>query len=164
MAVLTILGLQSLPSVLFLTPALVMLLAASGSSNSHAGRLDWLVPAVLLGAQFLYFAAIGQAKGVPGPATFALCSAVLLRYADLAYPGRPVIFARPIRRTWAIELSQTDRERGSALGWEGRMLLMGAAAAAGVGTFAFIAMTAYLGMLICAKVLTSSRFREGSSP
>jgi len=164
MAVLTILGLQNLPSVLFLTPALVMLLAAPGSSNPHAGRLDWLVPPILLGAQFLYFTAIGQAKGIPGPVTLALCAAVMLRYADLACPARPVVFARPLRRTWSMELSQTDRERGSALGWEGRMLLMGAGAAAGIGTFAFIALTAYLGMLICAKVLTSMRLREGSGP
>jgi len=154
---------QNLPSVLLLTPALVMLLAAFGSSNKHAGRLDWLVPSVLLGAQYLYFATIGHAKGIPGAVTLALCAAVMLRYADLGCPGRPVIFARPLRRTWAVELRETDRERGSALGWEGRMLLMGAGAAVGIGTFAFIALTVYLVMLICAKVLTNSlRLRKGS--
>jgi hypothetical protein len=44
------------------------------------------------------------------------------------------------------------------------MLLMGAAAAAGIGTLAYLALTAYLGLLICAKVLTTClRLREGDS-
>jgi hypothetical protein len=42
------------------------------------------------------------------------------------------------------------------------MLLLGAAAAAGIGMFAYLALTAYLGGLICVKVLTSSAWvREG---
>jgi len=47
-------------------------------------------------------------------------------------------------------------ERGTSLGWEGRMLLAGLAAATGIATFAYLALTAYLGVLICAKVVTSS--------
>jgi hypothetical protein len=161
-AMLAYLGLRSLPGILMLSPCLIMLLAAPGSSNRHAGRLDWLVPAVLLGWQFLYLAAVGQAQKVPAPVTYALCAAILIRYVDLASPGRPVLMARPRRRNWTMELIEADRERGTTLGWEGRMLLMGAAAAAGIGTLAYLALTAYLGVLICAKVLTTClRLREG---
>jgi hypothetical protein len=72
--------------------------------------------------------------------------------------------ARPRRHNWTMELIEADRERGTALGWEGRMLLMGAAAAAGIGTLAYLALTAYLGVLICAKVLTIClRAPEGDS-
>ena len=78
-----------MPGILILSPCLIMLLAAFGSSNRHAGRLDWLVPAVLLGWQCLYLTTVGQAQGVPVPATFALCAVLLVRYADLACPGRP---------------------------------------------------------------------------
>jgi hypothetical protein len=161
-AVLAYLGLRSVPGILILSPCLIMLLAAFGSSNRHAGRLDWLVPAVLLGWQCLYLTTVGQAQGVPAPATFALCAVLLVRYADLASPGRAVIMAKRRRRNWTIELTEGDRERGGTLGWEGRMLLMGAAAAAGIGTLAYVALSAYLGWLICTKVLTSClALREG---
>jgi hypothetical protein len=163
-AMLAYLGLRSLPGILVLSPCLIMLLAAPGSSNRHAGRLDWLVPAVLLGWQCLYLTVVGQAQRVPTPVTFALCAVLLIRYADLACADRPVLMARPKRHNWTMELIEANRERGTALGWEGRMLLMGAAAAAGIGTLAYLALTAYLGLLICAKVLTTClRLREGDS-
>jgi len=163
-AVLAYLGMRSVPGILILSPCLIMLLAAFGSSNRHAGRLDWLVPAVLLGWQCLYLTTVGQAQHVPAPATFALCAVLLIRYADLASPDRPVIMAKRRRRNWAVELTEGDRERGGALGWEGRMLLMGAGAAVGIGTLAYVAMSAYLGWLICTKVLTSClALREGDS-
>ena len=45
--------------MLLIGPAIVMLLAAPGSAHPHTGRFDWLVPVLLLGAQFLYLAAVG---------------------------------------------------------------------------------------------------------
>ena len=126
-----------------------MLLAAPGSSNRHCGRFDWLVPVLLLGAQILYLAAAGLATSVPGPVIFVLCSAVLLRYADLAFPGRPVMLVAP--RQPGSEAS----ERGTGLGWEGRLLFAGVAAALGIGTYAYIALAAYLGALIGAKAVAS---------
>jgi hypothetical protein len=161
-ATLAYLGMRSVPGILIISPCLIMLLAAFGSSNRHAGRLDWLVPAVLLGWQCLYLTTVGQAQRIPAPATFALCAVLLIRYADLACAGRPVIMAKRRRRNWTVELTEGERERGGALGWEGRMLLMGAAAAVGIGTLAYVALSAYLGWLICAKVLTSClALREG---
>ncbi len=148
-ATLVILGLHGLPSILIAGPAIVMLLAAPGSSNRHSGRFDWLVPVLLLGAQILYLAAAGLATGVPGPAIFALCSALLLRYADLAFPRRPVMLAKP------RQPGSEATERGTSLGWEGRLLFAGMAAALGIATYAYIALAAYLAGLIGAKAVAS---------
>ena len=146
---LALLGLHGLPGALMIGPAIVMLLAAPGSGHPHTGRFDWLVPVLLLGSQLLYVGAIGVAARVPGPVIFVLSSAILLRYADLAYPGRPVLLAA--RRDPDAE----PVERGSALGWEGRMLFVGLTAAMGLATFAYLALAAYLAVLICTKVATS---------
>jgi Family of unknown function (DUF5941) len=148
-ATVVLLGLHGLPSILIASPAIVMLLAAPGSSNRHSGRFDWLVPVLLLGAQVLYLAAAGLATGVPGPAIFVLCGALLVRYADLAFPGRPVMLAPP------REQGSDRAERGTSLGWEGRLLLAGVAAALGIATYAYIALTAYLAVLVAAKAVTS---------
>jgi hypothetical protein len=143
------LGLGRLPGILTVTPPLVMLLAAPGSSNPHDGRLDWLVAPVLLGWQFLYLVALGVAVAVPGPVIFLLCATLWLRYADLACPGRPVLLAAPLLP------GEPARERGSAVGWEGRTLLAGAIVAVGLGTLAYLALAAYLAFLTCAKVAAS---------
>jgi hypothetical protein len=145
---LAFLGLHGLPGVLMLAPAVVMLLAAPGSAHPHTGRLDWLVPVILLGAQFLYLTAVGVAAKVPGPVTFAVIAALVLRYTDLAWPGRPVQLARP------RDPDADAVERGTTLGWEGRLLFAGLAAALGVATYAYVALAAYLVALVCIKVVT----------
>lgn len=144
------LGLHDLPGVLMIAPAVVMLLAAPGSAHPHTGRFDWLVPSLLLGAQVLYLTAIGLAARVPGPVIFVLVAALLLRYTDLAFPGRPVTLTEP------RQPGRRRREPGTALGWDGRLLLAGLAGAVGIATFAYLALTAYLGVLICARVMVSS--------
>jgi hypothetical protein len=136
---LTVLGLRNLPGLLVLTPLVAMMLAAPGSAYPHAGLLDWLVPAMLQAGQFLYIAAVGFGCGVPAPLTFAVCALVALRYAALAEPG-------PGGR------DQLDRDGG--LGWEGRMLVVGIGAMTGLTTFAYGALTAYLGVLVCSKIMT----------
>ncbi len=151
------LGLHGLPSILIAGPAIVMLLAAPGSSNRHGGRFDWLVPVLLLAAQMLYVAAAGLATGVPGPLIFLLCGALLLRYADISYPGRPVWLAPP-RQPGADQA-----ERGTSLGWEGRLLIVGVAAALGIAMYAYIALSVYLGLLICAKAVMSCLQRRDDS-
>jgi hypothetical protein len=87
---------------------------------------------------------------VPGPVIFVLGVALLMRYTDLAFPGRPVMRAKP------RQPGERRGEQGTALGWEGRLLLAGIAAAMGIATFAYLALTAYLGMLICVRVILSS--------
>jgi hypothetical protein len=109
---------------------------------------------LLLGAQILYLTATGLGARVPGPVIFALGAVLLLRYADLAFPGRPVMLARSRRP------DEERGERGTALGWEGRLLIAGLAAALGIATFAYLALTAYFGFLICAKVVTGSVARQ----
>ncbi len=148
-AALALVGLHSLAGALTIGPAIVMLLAAPGSGHPHTGRFDWLVPVFLLAAQLLYLSATGHEAGVPDPVTFALLVALLLRYCDLAFPLRPVLLAR------ARPGGDGPAERGTALGWEGRLLFAGLGAAIGIGTVAYLALTAYLGVLICAKVVTS---------
>src|SRR6266536_2332439 len=132
-SVLAVLGLRQLPGFLLLAPVVAMLLAAVGSSHPHDGRLDWIVPVLLQAAQFGYVAAIGAASGVPGPLIFAVCAMIALHYADLAGHAR----------------------RGTALGWEGRMIAAGAGAALGMATFAYLLLAAYLGVLICREIMTS---------
>jgi len=154
-AVLAVLGLRGLPGFIMLTPLVVLvLLAGPGSSHPHDGRADWLVPALLQAAQYIYIAAVGFATGVPAPVTFILCAACAALHADLAAAaGAGQDVQQPI---------------GARMGWEGRMLIVGVAGAAGLATFAYLALAAYLGMLICWKLSISRRaapaaLREGVS-
>ncbi len=147
---LALLGLHGLAGALMIGPAIVMLLAAPGSGHPHGGRLDWLVPVLLLGPQFLYLSAARAAarrarRGDLRAAGRHCCCGT----AILAWPGRPSL-ARP-----AAPGGAEPAERGTGLGWEGRLLVAGMAAAMGIATFAYLALTAYLGVLICAKVVTS---------
>jgi Family of unknown function (DUF5941) len=106
-AMLAHLGLRDLPGLLILAPALVMLVAAPGASHRHDGRFDWLVPAVLQGAQYVYIAALGFAAGVPAPITFLLCAAVALHYADLGSAGSPILLG--VRRAGSAQAARRRR-------------------------------------------------------
>jgi hypothetical protein len=143
-SMLAVLGLRNLPGIIALTPLVVMLLAAPGSSHLHDGRFDWLVPAVLQAGQYVYIAALGFASGVPGPVIFALCAVIAIRYADLAY------------RAESTQPAAAAGEAGTGMGWEGRMLAAGLGAILGITTFAYLALAAYLGALIWRKVLANS--------
>lgn len=146
---LAVLGLHGLPGLLLLAPAFVMLLAAPGSANAHLGRLDWLVPVLLLSSQVLYIGAVGAGGRVPGPVVFALAAALLVRYTDLACAQRPVLLVSPRRR------DSMPREYGTAMGWDGRVLFIGFAAALGIATAGYLVLTAYLVLLIGAKAVRS---------
>lgn len=152
---LAVIGLHGLPGALMISPAVVMLLAAPGAANSHIGRFDWLVPVLLLGAQVLYFSAVGAGGHVPLPVIFVLVAALALRYTDLACPDRPVLLAKPRRGV------ASTAELGTALGWEGRMLLVGLTAAMGIATAGYVALTAYLMTLFGAKLVQASLAPEG---
>jgi hypothetical protein len=136
-ALLAWLGMRNLPGLLLLTPVVVMLLAAFGSRHPHDGRLDWLTPAVLLAGQLVYFAAVGFSFRVPPPVTFTLCGLVALHYVELAGRGWPDVGQAPDTR----------------LGWEGRMFIAGLGAMIGIAMVAYLALSAYLVVLVCAKVL-----------
>jgi hypothetical protein len=130
--VLAALGLANLPGILVLVPVEVMVLAALGALHPHDGRADWLVPALLLTGEGVYLIALGLARHVAPWLVFALIAAVLLRHLDLACRARA---GRGLPADTA------------GLGWEGRMLLAGAAALAGVVPFAYAALSGYLWLL-----------------
>jgi hypothetical protein len=136
------LGMRNLPGVLLLTPLIVMLLAAFGSGHPHSGRLDWLVPAVLMAGQLVYVAAIGFSFGVWAPLTFTLCALIAMRYIALTARDRkgPGPLGRPGE---------------TRLGWEGRMLVVGLGAMVGVPVVAYVALSAYVAVLVCGRVRTS---------
>ena len=130
--VLAALGLGNLPGILVLTPVEAMMLAALGSTHPHDGRLDWLAPALLLTGEGVFLAALGLARGVTPWLVFALLAAVVVRHVDLACRAR-------------AGLGIPANVYG--LGWDGRMLLAGAAAAAGFVPFAYAALSGYLWLL-----------------
>ena len=133
------LGLGNLPGILVLTPIEAMMLAALGSRHPHDGRLDWLAPALLLAGEGVFLAALGLARQVTPWVVFALLAAVLVRHVDLACR------ARAGRGIEADVLG---------LGWEGRMLLAGVAATAGLVPFAYAALAGYLWLLFIWEFLT----------
>ncbi len=115
-AVLAHLGMNDLPGLLIVSPAIVMLLAAPGASHPHDGRLDWLAPVLPLGAQYLYITALGAAGHVPAGITFALCAAVTLHYADLDCASAPALPAGPGTPSLA---AGCERRSPPAPGWAG---------------------------------------------
>jgi hypothetical protein len=133
------LGLGNLPGILVLTPIEAMMLAALGSRHPHDGRLDWLAPALLLAGEGVFLGALGLARQVTPWVVFALLAAVLVRHVDLACR------ARAGRGVEADVLG---------LGWEGRMLLAGVAATAGLVPFAYPALAGYLWLLFIWEFLT----------
>ena len=121
------LGLRDLRGFIAMTPPIVMMLAAPGSSHPHDGRFDWLVPALLALAQYVYLGALGFAVAVPGPVVFAACALTALWHASLAAGGAA---------------------KGGA-GWEVRLFLTGLAVTFGLGTFGYVGLATYLGVLLC---------------
>jgi Family of unknown function (DUF5941) len=128
------LGLGNLTGVLLLAPVAAMLLAAPGAGHPHDGRLDWLVPLMLLVGQYIFLVALGLSGGVPGPVMFGMISVVALRQLDVARRASQ-------QAGWPAQ--------PSGLGWDGRIVLVGLAAVLGFVTFAYLALTAYLGLLLC---------------
>jgi Family of unknown function (DUF5941) len=130
--VLAALGLGNLPGILVLTPVEAMMLAALGSWHPHDGRLDWLVPALLMAGECAFLAALGLSRHAVAWLVFTLLAAVVMRHFDLAFRARA-------GRGIPADVS--------GLGWEGRMLLAGLAAMAGIVPFAYAAVSGYLWVL-----------------
>jgi hypothetical protein len=129
---LAFLGVADLSGVLIFGPVLAMLLAALGARHPHDGRLDWLVPSLLLTGEGVFLTGLGFARHVWLPVIFALLAAVVLRHADLACRARA---GRGI---------PADR---FGLGWDGRILLAGFAAVFGIVPFAYAVLAAWLWLL-----------------
>jgi hypothetical protein len=136
---LVVLGLGNLPGILLLTPAVAMLPAALGARHPHNGRLDWLVPPLLLTGEGVFLAALGFSRQVPPPLVFVLLAAVIVRHADLAYRARSGLGV------------PAD---SFGLGWDVRMLLAGLAAVIGILPAAYAVLAGYLWLLFGWEFLT----------
>jgi hypothetical protein len=147
--VLAALGLGNLPGILVLVPIEAMMLAAIASLHPHDGPLDWLVPALLLAGEGVYLAALGLPRQVAPWLIFALLAAVLARHLDLAARARA---GRGIPADQA------------GLGWEGRMLLAGAAALAGLVPLAYAVLAGYLWLLFIWEFLSGWLAPENPGP
>jgi Family of unknown function (DUF5941) len=129
---LTALGLRNLPNILLATPVEAMLLASLASWHPHDGRRDWLAPSLVQAGEYVYIAAAGFAGRVWPGVTLALIAAVMLRHQELAYRSRGVpVPPRPV----------SDR-RG--LGWDGRLIVIGVATAAGFAPVVYPLLAVYL--------------------
>jgi Family of unknown function (DUF5941) len=133
--VLAALGLGNLPGALIVLPLIVVtLFPALGARHRHDGRWDWLAPPLVQTSECVFLAALGFSRHVAAPLVFALVAAVLLRHADLACRAR-------------VGLDIPADKFG--LGWDGRMLLAGLAAAVGIAPFAYAVLAGYLWLLFC---------------
>ncbi|MBV9792471.1 MAG: hypothetical protein JO016_00910 [Actinobacteria bacterium] len=159
------LGMGNLSGVLLLTPVEAMLLAGLGSSHPHDGRLDWLVPAMIQAAEYLFLAALAFTHRVPAPLVFALVAAVVLRHLDVAYRARHrIVWPGPRKlRTLVAYYGLTWPPTGpdgrpadvTGLGWEIRMLVLGIGAAFGVTPIASGVLAGYLWGLLLRDYLTA---------
>jgi len=155
-ALLAVLGMRNLPGFIALTPPVVMMLAAPGSSHRHGGRFDWLVPVLLALAQYVYLATLGFAIGVPRPVVFSACAMILVWYVSViaSAGGVPAGQAARGEASTGEDTGGARSARGEFLGWETRMFTAGLAAAMGLALFGYLGLSAYLGVLICRRVMT----------
>lgn len=137
------LGLQNLPGILVLTPVEAMLLASLASWHPHYGPRDWMVPPLLQAGEYWFIAALGFAHRISPPATFALLAAVALYHLDLAYRARYELVpsADGSFVTAEGQLSYSDR---AGFGWDGRMIICGLAAVAGILPMVYPLLALYL--------------------
>ena len=130
--------------IIAIAPVAAMLLAGLGRAHPHDGRLDWLVPPLLLAGEYIYLGAVGISAGVPRPIVFALLAAIAVHHYDVGCRARlgPGIAPPP----WAVR---------AGLGWEGRMLVAALGAMLGIAPFAYAVLSAYVWIFFSWESLTS---------
>ncbi|MET8120427.1 DUF5941 domain-containing protein [Micromonospora sp. NPDC005189] len=109
---------------------LVLLVGGLGAGAAHNGPLDWLVPAALRAAEYLFAIAVGVVGGAPGWLIFGYVFVLTVHHYDLT--------ARLEKRQAAPPL------HAATLGWEGRSVLLALAAIAGVVGIGLATLGAYL--------------------
>ena len=107
------------PRLVVAFAALGVLAAGLPSRAAHDGPLDWLVPAALRAAEYLFVAGVGMACAVPAPAVFALVFALALHHYDV---------------TARMEKGAPDRVVRLRPGWDGVVVLLTVAVVAGWAT------------------------------
>ncbi|WKU02114.1 DUF5941 domain-containing protein [Micromonospora soli] len=118
---------------------LVLLGGALGARAAHDGPLDWLVPAALRAGEYLFAIAVGVAGRAPAWLIFGYVFVLTLHHYDLT--------ARLEKRQPAPPL------HAATLGWEGRSLLLGIAAIAGIVNIALATLGTYLLVVFVASVV-----------
>jgi hypothetical protein len=126
-----------------LVPALVaIVLIVPTAARDHLGRFDWLTPPLVRGTEFVAILVIGIPAGVPKWLLFVLIYVIGYHTYDTVYRTRQSIWPP----SWVFQ---------AGLGWEIRLLLIGAGAALGVETAVAAVMTAYLTALFAVESITS---------
>ncbi|TCB99587.1 CDP-alcohol phosphatidyltransferase family protein [Micromonospora zingiberis] len=116
-----------------------LLLAAGGAGAAHNGPLDWLVPAALRAGEYLFAIAVGVIGGAPAWLIFGYVFVLTLHHYDLV--------ARLEKRQPAPPL------HAATLGWEGRSVLLGLTAIAGITSIGLATLGIYLLVLFVASVV-----------
>ncbi|MFE3449114.1 DUF5941 domain-containing protein [Nonomuraea sp. NPDC059194] len=130
-------GLSPLISV-----AVMIVLVLPTGARDHLGRLDWLVPPLLRGTEFLIVILIGLAYDAPKWLLFVLLYVVGYHTYDTVYRTRQSIWPP----TWVFM---------AGLGWEVRLLIIAAGAALGILAPVLYVLTGYLLVLFAVESVTS---------
>jgi hypothetical protein len=113
--------------------AAAVLAAALPARAPHTGALDWLVPAALRAAEYLFVVAIALVYAVPAPLVFLLLLALGLHHYDLT--------ARMEKGAPA------DGSGGAGAGWDGRVAVLTIAGLAGAAVIGAVMMAVYVGLM-----------------
>ena len=134
---------------------LVLLVAGLGARAAHDGPLDWLVPAALRAAEYLFAIAVGVVGGVPPWLIFGYVFVLTLHHYDLT--------ARLEKRQSAPPL------HAATLGWDGRSALLALASFAGIASAGLLTIGTYLLVafavsVVLAWVILPARARRTPAP
>ncbi|MEU9830103.1 DUF5941 domain-containing protein [Streptosporangium sp. NPDC048047] len=128
--------------VLLLPPVVMLVLVLPTAARDHLGRIDWLLPPLIRSTEFLTIILIGLAADAPKWLMYVLLYVIGYHTYDTVYRTRQSIWPPD----WVFR---------AGLGWEIRLLLIGAGAALGVLTWVLAALTVYLGVLFAVESVTS---------
>lgn len=116
--------------------AVVVLTAGLSARAGHAGALDWLVPAALHAAEYLFVIGVGIAGDAPRPVIFVLLFAVALHHYDLT-----------ARLTAKANLAD--------LGWDGRVVLLTVATATSTVAPVAVGLAVYLWLIFGVRAVSN---------
>jgi hypothetical protein len=126
-----------------LAPVLAMVvLVVPTASRDHLGRFDWLTPPLIRATEFVAILAIGIPAGVPKWLLYLMIYVIGYHTYDTVYRTRQSVWPP----AWLFK---------AGLGWEVRLLLIGAGAALGQPIAVSAALTAYLTVLFAVESITS---------
>ncbi|GAA0929548.1 DUF5941 domain-containing protein [Nonomuraea longicatena] len=140
--VLGVAGLIEPGPMLFVAPLIVVVLVLPTAPRDHLGRLDWLTPPLLRAAEFITLILVGLAADAPKWLLFVLLYVVGYHTYDTVYRTRQSIWPP----AWVFY---------AGLGWELRLLVLGAGAALGIFPWVLGVLTAYLLVLFAVESVTS---------